>query len=700
MNIENQLQEIAIETQLQEIANEVTTIKENVPKVYAAGVADGSGVGEAIENGGEIFNDYENNKAFAPYSHAEGYETSAGTKAFSFKDHEYITDDYNAGNNTGKYYLNTVSGITTGINYTVVLDGNYDYNGKVISVGEDYIEVDNYIIPNQDTLTTIDDDSYILFPDNPEITGDIIIGTSAHAEGYSTYALAVCSHVEGYESKATGKYSHAENRNSIAGGYNSHAEGGAAAYGMSSHAETGATVLKDAEFAHGEGRGSIAGSYNSHAEGGGTQALGAESHSEGYQTIAQGAKSHAEGQESKAYGYISHAEGYLTEAHGGQSHAEGRETTAEGTMSHAEGFKTFAIGDQSHTEGSGTRATGVASHAEGSGNRVDKGLASGNYSHVEGLNCISSGEGAHAEGNNTQSTGGASHSEGQDTIAKGGQSHAEGMGCKALGHMSHAEGYKTTANAHHSHAEGSVTQTTNNAIYSHAEGYNTIADGQAQHVAGKFNISDQTSAVIIGNGTDDANRSNAHTLDWDGNAWFAGDVIAGDLSLQAMQSELELTSAGAQSAYQLANDAYKGMSGKADKTKISYNTVVGERMSYHFASKYNEDIRARQRDEIAFYFDDGEYEDDYISGLSFDSGETPTSIDYFHTGIIQWVGTDCTIDSYVNDEGVTIPVSIFQPSPNTHYEVVFYFNGAQFIGLVNGYKPVAENEPFYADEVV
>ena len=23
------------------------------------------------------------------------------------------------------------------------------------------------------------------------------------------------------------------------------------------------------------------------------------------------------------------------------------------------------------------------------------------------------------------------------------------------------------------------------------------------------------------------NRSNAHTLDWDGNAWFAGDVLVG-----------------------------------------------------------------------------------------------------------------------------------------------------------------------------
>ena len=31
-------------------------------------------------------------------------------------------------------------------------------------------------------------------------------------------------------------------------------------------------------------------------------------------------------------------------------------------------------------------------------------------------------------------------------------------------------------------------------------------------------------ADIVGNGTDDNNRSNAYTLDWDGNAWYAGEV--------------------------------------------------------------------------------------------------------------------------------------------------------------------------------
>ena len=34
-------------------------------------------------------------------------------------------------------------------------------------------------------------------------------------------------------------------------------------------------------------------------------------------------------------------------------------------------------------------------------------------------------------------------------------------------------------------------------------------------------------AHIVGNGISETTRSNAHTLDWSGNAWFAGEVYSG-----------------------------------------------------------------------------------------------------------------------------------------------------------------------------
>lgn len=73
---------------------------------------------------------------------------------------------------------------------------------------------------------------------------------------------------------------------------------------------------------------------------------------------------------------------------------------------------------------------------------------------------------------------------------------------------------------------------------SHAEGYYSHAAGRAQHVQGEHNIVDPEYDAnapekrgkyvhIVGNGTSEDNPSNAHTLDWEGNAWFAGDIYIG-----------------------------------------------------------------------------------------------------------------------------------------------------------------------------
>ena len=121
-----------------------------------------------------------------------------------------------------------------------------------------------------------------------------------------------------------------------------------------------------------------------------------------------------------------------------------------------------------------------------------------------------------------------SYAEGQLTIASGLVSHAEGWCTEASGDYSHAEGFDTHATGYNSHAEGDFTTASGN--YSHTEGYNITASGNYQHVQGKYNISDTTSAHIVGNGESSTARSNAHTLDFDGNAWFAGDVYVGSTS--------------------------------------------------------------------------------------------------------------------------------------------------------------------------
>ena len=100
----------------------------------------------------------------------------------------------------------------------------------------------------------------------------------------------------------------------------------------------------------------------------------------------------------------------------------------------------------------------------------------------------------------------------------------------STGSYSSTLGYNNTASGFTAHAEGSAT--TASGDYSHAEGYNATASGSNQHVQGKHNIADTSNIYshIVGNGTSFGALSNAHTLDWDGNAWFAGDVYVGSTS--------------------------------------------------------------------------------------------------------------------------------------------------------------------------
>lgn len=64
------------------------------------------------------------------------------------------------------------------------------------------------------------------------------------------------------------------------------------------------------------------------------------------------------------------------------------------------------------------------------------------------------------------------------------------------------------------------------ASFTVAMGNCTVASGTDQFVQGKYNVKDTGSKYvhIIGNGTSDTARSNAHTVDWNGNAWFSGDI--------------------------------------------------------------------------------------------------------------------------------------------------------------------------------
>ena len=77
----------------------------------------------------------------------------------------------------------------------------------------------------------------------------------------------------------------------------------------------------------------------------------------------------------------------------------------------------------------------------------------------------------------------------------------------------------------YSHVEGSGGRAVG--LAAHTEGTHTVATSDSQHTQGKYNVADSNSvyADIIGNGTADNARSNAYALDWQGNAYHAGNVF-------------------------------------------------------------------------------------------------------------------------------------------------------------------------------
>ena len=412
-------------------------------------------------------------------------------------------------------------------------------------------------------------------------------GDNSHAEGYSTTASGNISHAEGAYTTASGNTSHAEGTDTTASGENSHAEGyrttasgdnshaegtGTTASGYNAHAE-GSNTTTSGSYSHAEGYSTIASGYNSHAEGEYTTASGYASHAEGYYSLSGGytkfdAALGSETVDSTINYYIDVAnldttlistndEIYVlvedNESTEKQickiivsSITEYNTTDEVSTVKHKIYFDENELQNQmsgfpnikiinihvknnnnpysTHAEGKYAMASGDSSHAEGHLTE-----ASGSSSHAEGLYTMASGDyGSHAEGEYTTASGPVSHAEGYYTTASGDSSHAEGDHTTASGENSHAEGNKTTASGYSSHAEGEYTKASGK--YAHAEGYHTTARSNNQHVQGKYNIEDTTStyAHIVGGGTSNTDRKNIHTLDWNGNAVYSGDVNATD----------------------------------------------------------------------------------------------------------------------------------------------------------------------------
>lgn len=515
---------------------------------------------EAVD--GLLFNDVSTNKAISRQSSAAGKQSFAGCKGYYWSVYDLSKNQYRLSlsqtdptvapkNLTWKVgdVISLRAYVSSKVNYTTItaIDGNIitladnPFTEKDLDVdvqNPDYMDMAGWITNK---------------PEEGEVdlgVGAFAAGAENKAYGYSAAtfgarneAVGYYSFATGYRNDALGERSHAEGSDNVAGGAASHAEGyQTQSIGDMSHTEGGSTIASGIH-SHAEGYKTEATNSRSHAEGALTKATGKDSHAQNYSTTASGGNSHAEGNGTTAGGLNSHAEGNGATASGNSSHAEGWNTIATGVYSHAEGSYTQAKGNSAHTEGDLSIAEGNYSHAEGSSTKA-KGTsshsegrmseASGENSHAEGYYARALVKNSHAEGNQTSAgyneggslLGEGDHAEGSETKAYGGFSHAEGKKSVASNEASHAEGFQTTASGQNSHSEGRAT--TASGAKSHAEGWNTIAAGECQHVEGKYNIEDTENLYlhIVGNGTAANKRSNAHTVDKNGNGWYQGTVTA------------------------------------------------------------------------------------------------------------------------------------------------------------------------------
>lgn len=266
----------------------------------------------------------------------------------------------------------------------------------------------------------------------------------------------------------------------------------------------------------------------------------------GQENYASGYCSQSGGKYNTSSGARSSTAGYGNTAGGDDSHVEGHENKILGSYGHGEGYgnkdssSSYAI----HMEGGSNSAEGRSSysHLEGEGNKT----TGGSYIHLEGtynemLN--SSARSVHMEGSSNKSSGSDSHNEGGYNVLVGNYSHLEGYDNTELENSSlnHIEGNYNKAGGQYNHVEGNGNTAGGYGI--HVSGLNNKGTGQYQAVYGKYNAENGNAAFIVGGGTSDSERKNIYMLDWQGNAFFAGDVHitynGRNLSLYGIQMEME-----------------------------------------------------------------------------------------------------------------------------------------------------------------
>ena len=468
-----------------------------------------SGVGQITSEGGEIFNDYKNNKALAPYTSVKGYDNTAGGRAFKVLSinrenktiEETLINNASIVNNVDSYDVefNNVS-LNENTNYRLILKGSI-YNSKSsIDIDDDSVSMPYWgndwsagntsVLFLSEIFYTVGKYSYDEDANNGSLC---VIEIKNSVQGNINFRFQLMS---GFTLSYDLDLSISKIYNSDVFSINIHDTSGieigdkVSFYSITTkkvYSDCGTVIdingntitigylpekvlsLNNNDITHIyfsnklDLNGDIILGMGASAEGG---SVVDDNDGRTYYNKSIGVRSHAEGSGNLSLNYDTHVEGSLNIASGNQAHAGGYRTISTGYQTFTMGNGTEADGYQALATGSNTKATGQQSSAFGSG---------------------------------TEASGNQSDAKGSGTKAIGGQSSAKGYKTEATGEQSDAAGHSTKATAGRAHAGGLYSNAMHNQSFVHGTRLETGAD--SQFVVGKYNKADSSALFIVGNGS-------------------------------------------------------------------------------------------------------------------------------------------------------------------------------------------------------
>lgn len=195
-----------------------------------------SRVGQKALNGGEIFNDYDTNKALSTHSATFGSNNISGCLAFKMTDYSYNESDNTTTIILGECPEENLNKLAVGDIISCKIVYSFDFVAKIktIDVANKTIIVDNYITnsPLDSTSKTPGKDNGLLWIPNKPDAGYIELELTAFTTGSNNINNGDGSLVGGINNKVSGDYS-------IVGGANNEATEGALVAG------TGNKVKRD-----------------------------------------------------------------------------------------------------------------------------------------------------------------------------------------------------------------------------------------------------------------------------------------------------------------------------------------------------------------------------------------------------------------------------------------------------------------------